>query len=242
MVYQMASTPPCFLVYPRYTPSPLFDKLSTAILHCKDGVSSNETGHHTSHTSSCMVTTHHTHPLVWSPHITHILFYGRHTSRTSSCMVATHHAHRVVDVVITHRTHPLDPLFTHPLDPLLLLLLLLLLLTPTSSTYTSTSTTATTTIEQWPTVIYWPLHLLSDNGWYIAKIIWNILLTGLPLGIAFIPTSKWWLFLPIAIIIVICMAALKALTFIIALGKFMGVRDEDFDVLFCRVNTQVGKG
>ena len=39
-------------------------------------------------------------------------------------------------------------------------------------------------------MVYWPLHLLSDNGSYIAKIVWNILLTGLPLGIAFIPTSK----------------------------------------------------
>ena len=81
------------------------------------------------------------------------------------------------------------------------------------------------------------MHLLSDNGSYIAKIVWNILLTGLPLGIAFIPTSKWWLFLPIAIIIVICMAALKALLFVIALGKFIGVRDGDFDVLFCRKAT-----
>ena len=47
LVYQMASTPPCFLVYPRHTPSPLFDKLSTAILHRKDGVASNETGQST---------------------------------------------------------------------------------------------------------------------------------------------------------------------------------------------------
>ena len=43
MVYQMASTPPCFLLYPRHTPSPLFDKLQLAILHRKDGVTSNET-------------------------------------------------------------------------------------------------------------------------------------------------------------------------------------------------------
>ena len=43
MVYQMASTPTCFLLYPRHTPSPLFDKLQLAILHRKDGVTSNET-------------------------------------------------------------------------------------------------------------------------------------------------------------------------------------------------------
>ena len=43
MVYQMASTPTCFLLYARHTPSPLFDKLQLAILHRKDGVASNET-------------------------------------------------------------------------------------------------------------------------------------------------------------------------------------------------------
>ena len=36
--------------------------------------------------------------------------------------------------------------------------------------------------EQWPSVVYWPLHVLSDRGTYIARILWNVVLTGLPLG------------------------------------------------------------
>ena len=41
------------------------------------------------------------------------------------------------------------------------------------------------------------------------------------------------------------MAALKALLFVIALGKFIGVRDGDFDLLFCRkakATTTTGAG
>jgi len=34
-VHQMASAPACFLLYPRYTPSPLFDKVQAAIVHRK---------------------------------------------------------------------------------------------------------------------------------------------------------------------------------------------------------------
>ena len=67
----------------------------------------------------------------------------------------------------------------------------------------------TNQLDYWPNVFAWPRPYLSDSGRYILKMLNNVFMTGLPLGVAFIPSSMWPVYIPIAIIIVIVMASFQ---------------------------------
>ena len=53
-------------------------------------------------------------------------------------------------------------------------------------------------------------------------------------GIAFIPSALWGVYCPLAIITVIVMAGFQAVEYVVLYGRVLGVRDGDFDKLFCR--------